>query len=397
MRRLLIALILCMLLTTTVFAAGSVQELQSNTAVSSDGTCEVTITAQLLLDGDGNSLYFPVPGNAIDISLNGDRVYPSLSQGVRKVWLEDAVPNMGVATVVIRYSLPDAVAVESSGHLRLKLELLSGFACPMEKAAFTVTLPGKPESEPAFTSTYYQEAIDSQMALQITENVIAFSFEEGLKDHETLTMSLAVTNEMFPQPISKLWRINTDDIIMVAPALLALAYWAVTMRCLPPRRSRRAKEPEGITAGELGCCLTGEGVDFTMLVLSWAQMGYLRIELTDKVLLHKRMDMGNERGDWEMRYFSALFGRRKTVDATGKHYARLCLKAAGARPHIRSYYHNRSGNPKIFRTLWAGVGLFGGISLAAAFVVDTALLVVLSVLLAPLALLIYAGLVQKLY
>ncbi len=386
MRRLLIALVLCMILITTVSAAGSVQDLQSNTAISSDGTCEVTVTAQLRLDGDAGELYFPVPAAAIDITLNGDRVYPALSDGMRKVDLEDAVPSAGVATFVIRYSLPDSVAVEKSGQLRLKLELMSGFAYPVEKASFSVSLPGVPESEPAFTSTYYQEAIDSLMACKITDNVIALTFENGLQDHETLSMTLAVTNDMFPQPISKLWQISTDDVAMTILAILALLYWGLTMRCLPPRRIRRAKEPEGITAGELGCCLTGQGVDFTMTVLSWAQMGYLRIQPDGKghVLLHKRMDMGNERSDWEVRYFSALFGRRKTIDATGPHYARLCLKAAKARPHIRDYYQNNSGNPVIFRVLCAGIGLFGGISLAAAFVADTALLVILSVLLAPL-------------
>lgn len=383
MRRLLLACLICLFLVTTVSAAGSVTQLENDTSVSSDGTCEVVITAQIRVDDAPDSLYFPLPAEAIDISLNGDAVYPALSGSVRKVDLKGEVPG----TVVIRYSLPDAVVAESSGQLRLKLKLLCGFSYPIETATFRLTLPGEPENMPAFSSTYHQEAVDSMMDYTQEGNVITCVFDEGLKDHESLTMSLLVTEKMFPQPISKIWKLSTDDILMTVFALIALIYWGITMRCLPPRRVRRAKEPEGITAGQLGCCLTGQGIDLTMLVLSWGQMGYLQIR-TDKrgrLLLEKRMEMGNERAGWEIHYFSALFGKSDAVDTAGLRYARLCRKAAAARPNIREYFRPGSGNPTIFRALCTAVGLFGGVSMASAMASDTVLRVLLSILLAALA------------
>lgn len=378
MRRLIITLILIALLTTTVFAASSVQDLQSSTIASPDGSCQVTVTVQLRLEESASNLTFPVPAKAMDISLNGKRVYPTISDGVRRIDLEDVLPSAGICTFVIRYTLENAVSGASD---QLKLELLSGFAYPIDKATFSVTLPGAPISRPALTSTYYQEAIDVLMDYTVTDNTISCSFEGDLKDHETLTLTLPVSSAMFPQSMSRLWKMDTDDFAMILCALLALVYWILTMRCTPPRRSRRAKNPEGISAGELGCCLTGEGMDLTVQVLCWAQMGYLLIQLDDngRVLLHKRMDMGNERSDWEVRYFHALFGKRKTIDATGYHYARLYRKAAAAHPHIRNYYQSNSGNPLIFRVLCAAIGLFGGISLAAAFTVDTLATVLLSI------------------
>ena len=35
-------------------------------------------------------------------------------------------------------------------------------------------------------------------------------------------------------------------------AILAVLYWLVFLRCLPPRRIRRATAPEGYTAGDMG-------------------------------------------------------------------------------------------------------------------------------------------------
>ena len=50
MRRVLIAFLCCLLLVTAVSAASTATDLQNNTTVSSDGTCQVAITLQLKLD-----------------------------------------------------------------------------------------------------------------------------------------------------------------------------------------------------------------------------------------------------------------------------------------------------------------------------------------------------------
>lgn len=383
MRRIIIAILCIFLLATTVSAAGTVTDLQSNTRVDSDGTCQISLTMQISMDSADNDLVFPLPRTARDVSVNGRSVRSPLRSGYRIVDLSDVVPGAGIYTVTIAYSLPDSVILDKEDQLVLQFDLLSGFAYPIEKMRFTVTLPGASEARPSFTSTYYQETADSLMDLSVDGNTISATVTQPLKDQESLTMSLVVSEDMFPQSVAKKWKMGTDDVMMIGLAVLALAYWLLTMRCLPPRRSRKAKEPEGLTAGELGCCLTGQGVDFTMLVVSWAQMGYLLIQLDDngRVLLHKRMDMGNERSDFEVRYFKNLFGQRRTVDGTGFHYARLCQKAARATPNIRDYYLRASGNPRIFRFLCAAIGLLGGISLATAFVNDTVWQVILSILL----------------
>ena len=387
MRRIFILILCLFLLTTTVSAAGTVNSLQNTTQVDTDGTCQVTLIMQLTLDAADKDLYFPLPSTARDVSVNGNGVRSPLRSGYRVVDLSDAVPGAGVYTVTLQYSLPDSVILDKDEQLVLQFDLLSGFAYPIQSMNFTITLPGVPEHRPSFFSTYYQETADSLMDLTVEGNTISATVNQPLKDQEALTMSLVVSEEMFPQSVAKRWKMSTNDVLMIALAILAFAYWLLTMGSLPPRRNRKAQEPEGLTAGELGCCLTGQGVDFTMLVVSWAQLGYLMIQLQEngRVLLHKRMDMGNERSDFEVRYFKTLFGKRNTVDGTGFHYARLCQKAASNKPHINDYFQSRSGNPRILSALCLAIGFLGGTSLALAFANDTVWQVVLSILLAPLA------------
>ena len=382
MRRILIAILCCLLLATSVSAAG-ITNYKSETVAASDGSCEVTLTVTLQLDGPVSELTFPLPENARNITVNGSGTRSTKSDNVRNVDLKKFVSGAGTYTMVIRYSLPDAVTEDEAENLIFTLPLLSGFAYPVEEMSFTVTLPGAPERKPTFTSTYYQEAADTVMDISVAENVITGSFRVRLQDHESLVMTLPVTEDIFPQSVAKKWSMDTLDLVMIAVAFLAMVYYFISMRFQLPRRQRRATPPEGMNAGEVGCRMTGQGVDLTMMVVSWAQMGYLLIQPDDngRVLLHKRMDMGNERSEFENRYFRALFGSRRTVDATGYHYARLWDKASKIVLGAKDTYLRASGNPKVFRVLVAIIGILAGFSLATAFVSDTGWQIVLAIFL----------------
>ena len=386
MRRFFIAILCCLMLVTAVSGANSATDLQSSTTVTADGTCEVTLTLQLKLDEAPAQLLFPLPAAARNITLNGGPARTSVSGSVRSINLNGSVHAAGVYTFSIHYDLPDAVTLNDSQQLVLTLQLLSGFAYPIENMHFTVNLPGPAERRPQFVSTYHQESADTIIDYTVDGSVISGSFNTALKDHESLTMTLIVPEEQFPQPISKKWSLSADDIAMYAFIGIAFLYWLLTLRALPPRKIRRTQAPEGLTAGQLGCALTCRGVDFTALVISWAQMGYLLIQMDDnnRVLLHKRMDMGNERSDFEVRAFRTLFGKRRTADATGYHFARLSRKLAGVVPNVRSFYLPGSGNRIILRFACVGIAVCGGISLALSFASDTVWRILFSLLLMAL-------------
>lgn len=383
MRRILIAILCVFLLTTAVSAAGSVSNLQNNTTVATDGTCQVSLVIQFSVE-NGGDLQFPLPGNAKDITLNGARAKTNWSNSQRWVDLSTVVSGPGNYTLSLHYSLPDSVTEEKSG-LILTLPLLSGFSYPIEQMEFSVTLPKATEEKPAFSSTYYKDSVESLMEYTVQDGVISGQMLQEMKGYETLTLTLPVTGDMFPQTIAKRWSLSNDDLIQYALTLLAAAYWLIFLRCKLPHRIRRLQAPNGITAGELGCCLAGQGVDFTSMVLSWAQMGYLtvQVERSGRILLYKDMDMGNERSEFEVRTFKKLFGKRQTVDAGGEHVALLGRKAGKSIPGAWHYFRERSGNPMIFRIIAAGIGAVAGSSLAAGFATDTVWVVLLSILLVP--------------
>lgn len=381
MRRIFIAILCCLMLVTAVSAANTATDLQSNTTVSENGTCKVSLTLQLKLEEVPAQLIFPLPAEAHNITVNGGPARASLSGSVRNVNLSGNVHGAGFHTITIVYDLPDAVTLNKNEQLVLTLQLLSGFAYPIEKMQFSITLPGAPEHRPQFVSTYLQESADSHIDCSMEGSVIHGSFKSALKDHESLTMTLVVPEEQFPQPISKQWSLSADDIILYCGMAFAFLYWIVTMGALPPRKIRRTQEPEGLSAGQLGCALTRQGVDFTALVISWAQKGYLFIELDEnnRVLLHRRMEMGNERSEFEVRAFRTLFGKRRIVDGTGAHFARLSRKLSATVPNVRGFYRKNSGSPRILRLLCGAFSIAGGISLALSIASDTVWQVLLAV------------------
>lgn len=386
MRRIFALLLCLLLLTTAVSAAGSVSKLDSSTTISANGTCQVTLVVQLLLDSVPETLRYPLPAAARDITLNGSSARTSQDSLNRWVDLRSVITTAGSHTFTIHYTLPDTVTEQANGSLRLQLQLLSGFDYPIDAMSFTVTLPGEVTEKPDFSSTYHPASVESLMNYTMENGVISGSFKEGLKDHENLTMTLTVPESVFPQTIVKRWSMSTDDIVMYALAIIAALYWLLRLRCVIPRRVRRTQPPEGITAGEAGCGLIGAGVDLNTMVLSWAQMGYLSLELdrNRRLRLHKRMDMGNERSEFEVHCFKTLFGKRTSVDAGGEHYARLGRKATRTVANAGSFFHRRSGNPNVLRCLGAGIGACAGISLSTAFATDTVWQVVLGLLLVPL-------------
>lgn len=382
MRRVVIALLILVLLALPVAAFNGVTSAENQTTVSTDGSCQVTMTLQLTLDSVPAALVYPVPANASGISVNGSSVSAAFTGSVRNIDLTDFIGAAGTYSLVIRYRLDNAVS-GSENNLTLTVPLLSGFDYPIDRLDFSITLPGPVDSRPSFTSTYYPDTVELLMDVNQNGNAITGTMDTRLQDHEKLTMTLPVSNEMFPQPVTRRWSMDTLDLIMIVLGAAAAVYWLATMPNLPPRLKRRTMLPDGITAGEIGCRLTGQGADLTMMVLSWAQMGYVLIQPDEngRVLLHKRMDMGNERDGFELKFFRKLFGKRSIVDGTGYHYAQLCRKVRRLTPGLQEQFLPGSGNPMLFQLLVAAIGPVSGISLATAYVSDGGWQVVLAILL----------------
>lgn len=359
----LAALALMLALAAGVNAATGATSVQSFATVSSDGSCQVSMVLTIHNEQPGQKLYFPIPKAATGVRVNGSRVNAAKSGDSKRINLSRIAGKVsGDVTVNIQYSLRDVIHTNEAGVLELQVPLLSGFEYAVESLSFSVTLPGAFDTLPGFTSGYHQAGIEEHLTYTVDGATVSGSSQKTMKDHETLTMIMAVSEEMFPQSIVEKQSVGTAAVGVGICAGLALVYWLIFLWNLPVWPTRNAQPPQGIGAGRLGCAMALQGVDFTMTVFHWAQLGYLsiRVDRKNRVLLQKRMDMGNECTEAEQRCFQRLFGRGALVDTASYRYAQLVLQMEKTPAGVQELVKKHTGNSRVFRVLASGMGLFGG-------------------------------------
>ncbi len=386
MKRILLVVlaVLCVCaLSMPVLAQSQADSVRTETQVSADGSCRVTVYANVTYDEAVSSPVFPIPSDAKDILLDGSAatVYPAASS--QMVSLKDVTRGVaGSFSFTVSYSLPTAVAATGDG-LVLTLQLLSGFPYPITDLEMTVRLPGEITAQPVFTSAYYQGTAQDLLDVAVSGDTLTVEAVQQTKDHETLVMELPVDPSVFPKIEQTARVLGVLDLILIVTLLLALVYYFATMRPSLPRKPYRTVAPDGISPGDTAMWLAGCSRDLSMLVVTWARLGYIRIQVEDsgRVLLHKRMEMGNERSSYENRLYKNLFGKRRMIDGTGYHYAQLCRSVMKKAPPAKEVYRASSGSPLIFRGLCVLCGGISGIGIGAAFTANSVTLMLLIALL----------------
>lgn len=382
MKRLFTMIILCILLCSLsvgVMAANSATGLQANAGVQTDGSVRISVALQLHLDGAVSDLSYPLPAGAGEISVNGAAA--TVRQSDRGLLVLLPAANAGDYRFTVEYTLYDVVD-RGLEKAVVTLPLLVGFDYPIAAMEFSVTLPGEILEKPVYTSGYHQNEIENVISTTLSGNTLTAVVGQELKDHETLTLTLVAAAEDFPFVLKVKPLLDGWDGTVLLCAVLAVAYYLLTLLSPIYRRTRCFTPPEGITAGEIGSCLTGAGADLTLMVITWAQLGYLRIAMEGKkrVVLYKQMNMGNERGAFENRVYQSLFAKRSIVDGTGVHYAKLYRKVAMQSPMRKQMIKPRSGNVAVFRVLSCCAGAVSGVKLGLALTGQPALQVLLAIL-----------------
>lgn len=392
----LIMIVICLLgLCIPASARSNAHQMSCEAEVKKDGSCDVTIRASVVFDETVRDPQFPIPKGATMATLNGSAVNPDSGKLTNLISLSGLTGNVpGTYSLVITYHLDRVVKAGENGAMQLEMPILCGFGYPVDELTVAVKLPGDVKSTPVFISGYHQENTAGLLDAKVSGSMITVISKQTMLDHETLTMQLAVEDKMFPGTAAAARVLGIMDILVLVAVVLAAVYYFLTMQPVMPRKILRSVAPDGITAGQIPLWLTGRGTDLSVLVVSWAQMGYLRLQVEEggRVLLHKRMEMGNERSAYENRVYKSLFGRRLTVDGTGEHYARLVKAMTKKAPLGREVYQPGSGNPYIFRALCALAALLSGIGLAGAMAPNNGFLAfLLAVMTAVLAVLIQSG------
>ncbi len=402
----LAAVLLCAcVIVTPAEAASAASRVDVLATVDADGDCKVSMTVVLRLEAATNNLSFPLPPTAKDITLNGGNV--STRRGPSSIDVDISritENNMGDFSLRFDFTLPEAVKVDEEGwktlresknwnplskpDIKLTLPLLCGFNYPVELLSFTVNMPtAQIPEKPEFTSIYRQSSIASDIDYIISGSQIIGATKTVMNDHEGVTMTLVVPQETFASVSTYIREGEPELVPMLAAAGIALLYWLLTLFNKPMHPTKTAVPPSGITAGEMGCRLTLAGGDLTMMVFTWAQLGYILIvqEKGGRVLLHKRMDMGNERSPYENKVFKGLFGTRRVIDATGNNYAKYCNLVAEQISSEKTMYRFNSGNMKLFRWICCVSHVFSGICVAMNMASNVTLQVVMAIILSVFA------------
>ena len=365
MRRLAALLVCIFLFAIPVRAANAASQISTTAVVDANGECHVTIKADIRLDDPARGLKFPLGKEIHSVTLNGTPAPVTQSAGITSVNLSHLDGKTGLYSCTISYTVNSVVKADDSGKQIVTVPLLYGFPYAVEEMTFSVTMPKEFSNIPSFYSGYHGQDIERQMSATRDGAVVTGRVVQPLKDNETLFMELQAETGMFPAAQTFGGSLGFDAAAMGICAALALLYWLLTMSCLPRLALRRATVPEGICAGEMAAYLVRKTAQLPVMVLQWAQLGYLIIHLDDngRVFLHKKMDMGNERSTFELRCFRDLFGRKQMMDVSSQRFQRVCEKCAAMSRRKSNGYISPKNSEKLFRLLSALLGAFAGVAM----------------------------------
>ncbi len=366
MRRFLALLVCIFLFAVPVHAANAAASIETTATVTANSACEVTIDVDIRLDEPVRGLKFPLGHDIRSATLNGTAAPLTQTNGLTSVDLSHLDGKTGLYSCTISYQLNSVVSTDDDSKRIVTVPLLSGFPYPVEQMSFTVTMPAIFNTPPTFYSGYHGQDIERQMSAFIEGPVITGTLVQELKDSETLFMKLVAPEGMFPASQNFGGSLSFDAAAMGISAAAALLWWLVFLFCLPRRAPRRATVPEGICAGQMSSYLVHKTADLPMMVLQWAQLGYMTIRLDrgGRVFLSKKMDMGNERSYFEQRCFRELFGRKNTMEGTGSRFQRTWERTTAMSRKASNGYRFPVAVPSLlFRLLSCLTGLFAGIAM----------------------------------
>ena len=330
MKRLLLLLACLLALCTTVVAAEpAISDMKTDCTLTGSGACQVTQTFTMEIDGAQTQLRFPLVPGAKKASVAGYDAQKQTDGDCPVLVLSDASGFTGTRSFTVLYTVSGLVS-EADGVQTLQLPLLSAkWAYPISRYQFTVTMPKPFEGYPAFVSGYYSDVISDYIDLDVSESLISGTIATGLKDHESLDMTLTLDKSYFSGAYTALSFSWVGMAVIVALLALAFGYWFVTLRSAPIRTSTRRLPPDAALPCDMPFLVGGGPIQFNMLVCHWASLGYLTIFCgkNGRVALRRRVDMGNERRPAEVRLFQMLFSQGDVCEGASLLYKRTAEKA----------------------------------------------------------------------
>lgn len=366
LKRLLLAILCCMMLCCTALAAEPViNSLKTDCVVSEDGTASFIQTLTVTFATPCDDVAFPIGTDVLKCSLSGLRASRFEQDGVTYLKLKNGVS--GSRTFTLNYTLKGLVSTEDDRQL-LTLPLWNAqWPWSVESYAFTVTLPTEYPASPSFFGGYDGELVEDFLQGEMLGPVYMASLTKPMRDHASMTMTLSVQDGYFSGS-HKTWTAGTFSTVLVSfLTVLALAFWFLKLRSARLSSETRTLPPDSAQPCDLPYLLCGRQPSFHLLVMTWANLGYLSVSVDKNrhILLHRRVEMGSERRSYEPKAFARLFGGGDVCDCGSTRYRNTARSAQNAVVHYweRRLYSRDSGSPMLMKLLAA---LSGAIALLAA-------------------------------
>ena len=351
---------MCVLaLSVTAGAADAtvITDMKTDCLVDAGGSCQITQTVTIDIAGTEDTLELPLAANAKSISVAGYKYKKTTQDGYTVLVLSSNGGFSGSRTFTIVYTVSGLVSEQDKVQTLTLTLLAPKWNWAISNYDFTISLPAAFEGYPAFSSGYYGDVMEDYMNFTVRDGMISGTINTALKDHESLTMTLVVGEGYFAGKYASWSSGWVETALVIVFSVLALLYWALTLRSKSLRAASRSMPPDAVMPCDLPYLLAGGTPDFNMLICHWAALGYLTIEMDEKghVLLHRQVIMGNERKRLEVKIFSALFARGDVCDGASLTYKTTAQNAMRA---IRRYWDRRlyaksSGNVRIMQALCA--------------------------------------------
>ena len=192
MRRFFALILCCLLLATTVYADNAASGAQSTATVSTDGSCQVSITLTVRLDSAPTSdVELRLGPDVSSVRLNGSTASLKRSGGITSVKLTGLTKGVtGTIPITVNFTANSVVTTDDDGKQTVTVPLLYGFTYPVEQMSFTVTLPTAFDAVTTFISGYHEQDIESYITSTVNGAIITGTVNTQLKDHETLFMTI---------------------------------------------------------------------------------------------------------------------------------------------------------------------------------------------------------------
>ncbi len=360
MRRFLsvfLCLLICFTLSLSANAAGAeVTDLQTQIYVAGDGSCQLTMSADVRFLSSPKTFCMPLMADADDISATGAAYDVDTIDGVECVIFESSNGFSGTIHFVCSFSISRAVAQSDSGQQTFTLKLPEkGWDFPIEKYSVSIEFPAQITEQPSWYSAYHGIDIENYLDISIAQTSMTVSSFERLKDQEIITMELAFAPDSFDLSHLPGQTVSVASVLFWLVCLAAVGYYFFRLRSKRLRPSLRQTAFNESTAGEIPCELFGAMPDLFGILAHWGNLGYLVISRSrnGRILLRKQMEMGSERSAVERKLFYSLFRSSDTLDASDARVLSVS-KRVGAmmqRSWLRRLFRKNSGSPILLRCM----------------------------------------------